>query len=213
MAAALSDFYPLVLPKVSGCPSIVVDEAILQAAAEFCEEAPVWRGWLDPITTVDATRTYALAVPAGLTGAKIVKVVSVTLGGVELQPTSADEMIASGYAEFDDTDITLQGYIAHSSESIALLKNPGADLALRVFVQYAPDTLVTTMPSSVVRAWKRGIASGALAQLYDMDGEPWANPGKMGLERQRFEKEYADARMDVARAFGRGRIASRPSWC
>lgn len=208
--ATASDFYKLTRLHVPGCPTPILDDAILRSAEELCEKAMVWRAWLASVTTTNADRTYTLS---ALSGARIVKVHQLLLAGKELAPYSPDEAMAHGIEYFEAADVTEEAYVMTSPEDIMLLKNPGDGAALRAYVQMAPDTALTNLPASVVRAWERGISAGALSRLFEMEGETWYRPNRIGPERAKFEEAIGDARSAMAHAFGRGRVRANPAWC
>ena len=82
-------FFPDLLPEVTGCPEPVAEHALLRAAQEFFETTKVWRVWTDDIATVVDVIDYDINLP---TKSELVRLERATLDGHAILITTADEL-------------------------------------------------------------------------------------------------------------------------
>ena len=65
MTVTWDRFYPYVQPHVPGCPEIVIDQHLQEAAADFCARSGIWRYDISEDFTVAGLSDYIIDVPTG----------------------------------------------------------------------------------------------------------------------------------------------------
>lgn len=84
MSVALSAFLPFVLPHANGCPNMIAQFYVRQAAIEFCRRTLCWSKTLPAVSTVLAPLTFTGALTAATGG---------TLTGAFTGPTRPDYIL------------------------------------------------------------------------------------------------------------------------
>jgi hypothetical protein len=193
----LEDLAPFVLPSVSGCPEPTLLHHLRQAAIEFCGRTLVWQQDLDPITSVAATDSYLLPMPAD---AKLVKLLAFTIDGTEAFVVTPEKgrrlAVQASSRDVAWTD---------DRTNVRINPVPGADGLQYVFkAALKPSQAAVAIPDEVGEHYARDIANGALAALLDLENVPWANPVKAATRRIDFEARMGRVAAQVAKGFSRG---------
>lgn len=79
-----------------------------------------------------------------------------------------------------------------------------ADFDLSVF-----DSQIPAVPDRIFYAFRQGIVSGALANLYMMPGKDWTNPQLAQPHGAKFENTIADAKSRADRDFGNAPLIAK----
>lgn len=170
---ALTEFLPHVLPQVPGCADILAVHAIREAAIEFCERSLAAREEQAAQTLTAADLPLDVAVP---TGARLVKVLAVTLDGSELD--------VAAWRQPNPTQLTL-------------ISPPSASFTLALTVAYAPLRNASSVDDWLYQHYADGIAAGALARLMSMAAMPFANPELAMFKRAAFLSAIDGARIEA----------------
>lgn len=203
--ATQSDFYPLILPAVPGCPYPTVDLAINRAAIELCEQGRVWEEVLTPAALVADAESYTLALPAS---SVLVCVRNVRLDGRALTPVTS-------WIEFNGR--TAQPampthYAIHDSE-IVLYPAPSAEAAGRqvtISATLKPTFNAASLPNVLLAEHMGTVAEGAKAFLKQMTGTAWFDPSGFALANQQFKEGVSRARIHVEHGFASGSLSVKP---
>lgn len=198
-----TDYLPEILPKVKGCPEQVAVNAVRNALIELCRRAPVWRYEHDPLSSMANEGVYDFEPPPG---AEVVQVLQAWYDGVPLTPATEDELHVV-YADFRTVDGTPKYYTQDDETAVILVPRPSAAVvdAIKMVVQLKPTIASTSADSRLYNRYREQVAHGALARLYDMDGETWANADKADRNLTLFENDIVTASSMAQRNHGRAR--------
>lgn len=207
MTAAFSDFYPELLVHVPGAPDPLIDQAILNAAQEFCRETAVWQETLDSISTRPNVGVYELPLP---TKTRSVLVVAAMHHGTWLRPRTTREMdrllpdwrtMTASAALYFASDV--QGTIILSP--IPTARESRAITHLRVALTPANDA--TNLPDILYDDYKLAIKYGALMFLHQLPKRAvtdWVNPALAVSYEEMFRRQKGMVKIQVAKGFQAG---------
>lgn len=196
--AALSDFHRFVLPFINGAPLPAIEDAILDAAIEYCRRTRLLRVLLDPISLVPGEAELELDPPDG--DSQITDVTGAWLPGRQLDPATRPELDAlfpRGWAGLTvDTVDDVARYYCRAPGTIQLV--PGVSVrmqrALVLEVAYAPTRTATTVPDLLLDRYAEKLQAGALARLHQ-HAAPYADPSRAVTYVQLFDS-YCDTHAD-----------------
>lgn len=190
-----ADLLPLVLPRVPGCPELVAEDEIRNAAIDFYQRSLAWRMWTPGVAMVAGQALYTPTLPAG---AQMVRVHAATLAGSPLDVTTADAVDGSaGLPNAVYTD---------DLRKLGVWPIPGAAGALLAArVSLAPTESSPGIDDALFDQHRLGIASGAISRIAGQAGKPYTNGSVQAEHDGRFEAAIVDAR---SRA-GRGNSSAR----
>lgn len=168
---AISDFFPRLLPHVVGCPDPLAQQAVLDAAIEFCERSQVLREQLDPVSLVIGQAEYDLYAPPQQ---EIARVMSVALDSATLLQADLDEV------RFDTSTTNakpLRFYTVRLDSIFSLRVSPAPDdvgtLVATVALRPARDA--THLHGELFTRWIDPIVQGALFRLRTIPGQPFSD--------------------------------------
>lgn len=166
-----------VLPEVQGCSDPLAEQAIKDAAIDFCQRSRVWIHVCDPADIDAGEVSYDLDLPAG---AALVQVNEVYVGGQLLNP--------------------VDGYSAGGDEELVLKQSPDAHLldGLQVSLIAKPSRSSTSFPAWINERYQDGIVAGAKAYLMRKQGTAWYNPQQAQSYADQFHTAWSSARGDTA---------------
>lgn len=191
MAKALSQFYSMVLPHVLGCPTPLLDQALVKAAIELCTQT----GIAQDINTQAVTANvgdYDVDVPTGMT---LETVLDVWHADKRLKSTGTDELLSGVAARGDVGNAvhragTPESYFQKSvgDATISLYPVPDTTIAdgLAIHACYVPTVSATTLPDILLDRYGWDLAAGAMAFLQSLPSQPFTNPIAAGANRARF---------------------------
>lgn len=198
-----TDYLPEILPKVKGCPEQVAVNAVRNALIELCQRAPVWRYDHPALSSVIGTGSYSFTPP---TGAEVVKILQAWYEGVPLTPATEDELHVL-YADYRTADGTPEFHTQDDETAVILVPRPTTVVvgAIKMIVQLKPTIASTDADARLYNRYREQIGHGALARLYDMDGESWANPDKADRNLTLFNADIVSASSAAQQNYGRSR--------
>jgi len=207
--AALADFERFVLPLVEGAPTPAVEDAILDAAVEFCTRTRLLRAFLDPLTLVPGTTEYELDPPE--TDTQIVDVTGAWLPEGQIDPATRpelEELFPAGWAwrqvgttaEVSRFYCRLPGFV-----QLVPAVSVKAPRALRLEVAYAPTRASRDLPDVLLNRYAEQLASGALARLHQHKAG-YADPGRAAAFLTAFDQVCSALADEGARGFAKRRM-------
>lgn len=183
-----STFYPYIQPHLPGCPEIVMESSLQEAAAKFLERSEVWRFEIEKDFATKNVADYPIFIPTK--EAILENIYELILDG---QPVSrvADKHVSS-------TRFTENGrpscYTIFQDTSIRLYPTPDKRYTYSGWGVLKTKLSATGVEDWVFESHGRCISYGALAQLASIPGKEWTNLELSMYYRQRFSKEMDDAR-------------------
>lgn len=206
---ALSAFYPRILPHLPGCPEALVDQALVDAAIEFCDSSLVLRQSLDPFNTVVNIAQYDLDAPSSQHD--INRVLSVTLDGKLLSPGMAE--VIRGDLPTDKAKP--RGFYTDRTDSVFTLKlSPPPDDVYSVVVSVAlsPARTATQLEDDLYNIWIETLTASTIARVMQIPGQPFSNPAGARMLMDSVARQTVRSRIEGNYGQMRGsmRVRSRP---
>lgn len=203
--ATQSDFYPLILPAVPGCPYPTVDLAINRAAIELCEQGRVWEESLDAITLAAGAEAYSLDLPAH---AVLVTLRNVRLDGQTLAPIPSWATLEGRTAQ----PARPTHYAVRAGE-LVVYPPPSAEASgarITLVGTLKPTFNAASLPNVLLSEHMGTVAEGAKAFLKQMTGTAWFDPSGFVLANQQFKEGVSRARINVEHGFAAGSLSVTP---
>lgn len=175
-------FLPLVLPHCPGCPDLVAEDEIRNAAEEFFEKSYAWRYVTPAMVTSLGQTDYTPLLPAG---ARMVKLHEGTLDNepLSIEGVALGEVGAAYKLNLPDMKVIQIGPDA-----------PAPDRILKAKVSLSLTKAATSLNDELFDAYSAHIAWGAISKLCEHADKPYTNPEKSGTMLARFQDCIADAR-------------------
>lgn len=175
-------FLPLVLPHCPGCPDLVAEDEIRNAAEEFFEKSYTWRYVTPAMVTALGQSDYSPILP---TGARMVKLHEGTLDAepLNIEGVALGEVGAAYKLSLPDMKVIQIGPDA-----------PAPDRILKAKVSLSLTKSATSLNDELFDAYSAHIAWGAIAKLCEHADKPYTNPEKAGTMLARFQDCIADAK-------------------
>lgn len=169
--ASLSAFTRYVALEVQGCPTPIIEDAVLRAAQSLCERSDRMTSVI-PITMVADQGDYTLTMPDGYVLSRVegVRSAAYPRGLGVTNKREAAGITASGIPK---------DYYVNGDNSLALVPHPAtADEIMSVDVVLKPSMSSTTLHDALLNDCRDIIVAGAKSILMDMTGQPWFNQEK-----------------------------------
>lgn len=187
MTALWSSFYPIVQPHVPGCPEVVIDEHLQEAASVFCARSEVWRQPIEFGTTTAGVSTYGVDTPLR---AVVENVPYVYLDGSLLR--RSNDVYVEEYS--DQGDGKPVSYTVYSGDQLKFFPTPDGVYTYRGLAVLRPKTDATGVEDFIYQNHRRAIACGAIASLTIIPNKEWTNPELAAFYAAKFLKDTDDAK-------------------
>jgi len=204
MSSDVEDFFGLVTGRVQNCPDVILRQAVVAAADEFCRRT---RLLVDEQTiNVAANNRFVTLSPSN---GEVFVVEQVRRQEQPLAPSSRADF------ERDRLDVRTGTPIAFYVEGDRrLVLGPIPTFSEALIVRYAarfePDA--RELPERLYLDWRQAIAAGARAYVRRHHGGPWDNPQEELSDRQLFEQEIARANVDRGQGGTRKAVRTRGTY-
>jgi hypothetical protein len=182
---AWAEFYPHVLPHVIGCPNPVVNQALRDAAREFCLDTKAWQETEDFEADGAINRYYF-----DVTGqTELVQVVRASVAGKDLDIYGRGKLPADW-----ETEPPCERSLYHlNEEEYLLFPLPSAGQAISVTLAVRPSIAGTGVGDVVFKKHAEAIASGAKYRLLKMPRQDWTDLDQAAICKREFDKGVSDA--------------------
>lgn len=199
-----------VLLLVPGCLIPVAENAIRNAAIEFCRRTNAWRYDADPIVVVAGVADYDLDVPSG-SGAALIRSAEFTTSGgalAMLDPKSPDQLdeIMPGWKTEQSAVVY---YTSPSPDVITLAGLPEEAGTLKLVLALVPTRASTGIDQSIHEQHLDAITHGAAARLMAMPKKPWSDPNMAAYHAGEFANVITGTKVSAARGNTRAPIRTR----
>jgi hypothetical protein len=185
--AAWTSLYPMILPDTPGCPELILDQHIRQAAIRFLFDSGAYIVTAQNVAFSAGQSTYSFVPPAD------VQVNSVLEAKVDGAVYPLDMGVNSLAWDSSSTQTPTVFIPGDDGSSYRLWPTPTVSGTLTFRYTATPTETSTTIPDIVVLRWAAAIAKGAKATLLALPGKAFTN--------ERLAAKYdADFRADVNRA-------------
>jgi len=198
------------IPFVPGCPDGLILNEVRSAAIELCKLTDVYQETLAPIQMVEGQSTYLLDLPIGTV---LEKILTVTSGGRELEPTSFS-LVASRMPNRGLSQPT--HYLKDDGNRISLFPSPDDSSEFTIRAVLRPATTSNGIKSTVLDDYKEAILYGALYRLLRHPAKEWGDPNAAREYSALFSVAIADATLKsrqadtgIVRKTGYGGVATK----
>lgn len=175
-------FLPMVLSVAPGCPRPTAVSALRQAAIRFCETTRSWR-CDDTFQTTGEPNDYVCVADQ----AELFEIEAVTFNGAPLEAaatTYLDRIIPRWRDEQPGTGNPAY-FTQLSPDTIAIVPRAAGSVKVHAFLRPAEDA--DELPEYLGAKHRRTIASGALADLLLLPGQPFFSPDLASVHSLRFQ--------------------------
>ena len=187
MAVTWDKFYPYIQPHVPGCPEIVIETHLQEAAAEYCAISQIWRYDIDKDYTSKNTSDYEIEV---LTGAVLEDILVLYLDGLPLNRTS-DRNFA---LPVTSPKATPQHFTIYQDSQIRFYPTPDKKYEFHGIGILKPSLTAKSVEDWIFESHGRSIACGVIFRLAMIPGKEWSNPELGMYYKQEFYKHANDAK-------------------
>lgn len=189
MATTLwSKFYPYLQPYLPGCPEIVMESHLQEAASKFLERSEIWRFEVEKDYAVNKVADYPIQLPSN--EAILENVYELILDGRPMSRVTDKHLDTS---QFNGTGCP-SFYAIYQDTSIRFYPTPDKRYAFRGWGVLKTKLTATGVEDWIFESHGRCISYGAIAHLTSVPGKEWSNMELSMYYRQKFAKEIDDAK-------------------
>ena len=196
----LLDFYPSIKPRCPQASEPEIDNALIDAAQQFCRASRVIRQHAEPINTVPGAPSYEIETAVG--GMEVCEVLSVEDGdGCFLVPSHKESHATQ--AQHGKPRKFWQTRLG----ALEVYPVPDISDVLHVTVALSPVNHAQTLSRFLFDRFREGIAAGVLSRLYlnPAHGDASMASAYAGI----FEKAISDAATLAEQSFVRARLRTK----
>lgn len=204
------DLLQHVLPEVHGCSDPLAEQAIRDAAIEFCRRSRIWVVACDPADVTALEGAYDIDLPAD---SSLIQIASVRIAGQDLiDAASTDKLDEQCRHDWDTKTGYPRYYTQIDDESFLCTPIPDFTkpdgLLVRLIVK--PSQSSTGYPNWINERYQEYIVAGAKARLMKKQGQPWYNPGQAASYESDYDSGIAVAADDSSNSLVRSRLRVTP---
>lgn len=193
--ATLESFLSRLMVWVPSCPRPLADQALRDAAIQFCRDTEAVQRTLTPMDVVSGVRDYAPALPAGT---RITRVLAASyrgrpLTGAGSQPNDGALGVPSSISSPSATSVRL--YPAPDETETAVLF---LDVAIE------PTRTATDLPDELFDDWVEGVVALAAFHIASIPDQPFTSPVVAATAGAAYRSKMNEARTEA----GRSRVRS-----
>ncbi len=189
---AWSDFFNWVLPHVPGCAQTVAEDAIREAAIDFCDSTLIWRRELSIDSVAGGNGTYDLVAPmaAQYSDGNVIQTTSIVdakFNGVRIFAKTDDELKALFGSDWDSHTGTPLYFNMVDENTARLAPIPTSAIVGGIWLKVAviPMQEAAEVDEFLWVNYRQEICAGALAELQKSPRKPYTNLAQ-GAENQRY---------------------------
>jgi hypothetical protein len=191
MAVTWSSFYPYVQPHLPGCPEIVIEAHLQEAAAEFLELSEIWRFDIDPDFTSKNTSDYPISVP---TNSILENILFLYIDGTPMTRVS-DKHFSPPKLANGSTVTGLPSYFSIVGDTtIRMYPTPAGKHTFSGLGVLKTKLTATGVENFIFETYGRAIAAGAIGRLAEIPGKEWSNPAIAAYYNAEFSNTAAKAK-------------------
>jgi hypothetical protein len=187
MATAWESFFRHVQPHLPGCPEVVIENHLRDAAIDFCERSEVWRYSTAEEFTVAGVSDYFVGTPSG---AILENVVSLHVDGFLVAQSS--EL----YARHNPTvpQGSPRSFSLFEDRQVRFFPTPDKAYPFAATVVLKPKLSASGVENFIFETHGKTIACGAIASLAVIPGKEWTNPELASYYQNKFLRSVDDAK-------------------
>lgn len=208
MTATLTSFLPEVMPYCQNVPDFIAENAVRNAAIDFCQRSH-WLLHQNPdITAVANLNTYVLSPPNDTT---CIRVVEAWFNDSPLEAKSQEQLRDLYGRDWRVATGTPRYYTQLETCEIILVPMPDTTTAaaLSVIAAIQPTRACQSLPEGLYERWLEVIAIGARGRLYETPGQPYSDKAAAGNAAARFRSGINEAKVERNKGLTRGNLSVR----
>lgn len=187
MAVAWANFLPYIQPLLPGCPEIIIETHLQEAAAEFCAVSQIWRYDIDKDYTSRNTAEYEIEVP---NRAVLEDILILYINGTAVNRVSDRHFdLPSGVANGRPMSFSI-----YQDSQIRFYPTPDSKYEFEGTGVIKPSLTATGVEDFIFESYGRSIACGAIFRLAIIPGKEWTNPELAAYYKSEFYKHATDAK-------------------
>jgi hypothetical protein len=203
----VADFFPRILPHVITCPDPVAEQALVDAAIEFCGKTNIIRFTPDAVSTAIGTSTYDFDIPTYQT---YVRAVYVKVNGDLIAPSTTLSQPLVDTANSAPTH-----FFVTQNESELLLNlypTPDAVYTLEMSIVLQPTRDAKFLDDDLFDYWQEALVHGALYRLIGTMGQPYSDPNLARMHGSQAYHLCHNARIEgnMGRVVGSSSVKQQP---
>lgn len=206
MSTCVDDFISYVAPYCDGLPRAIARVVIRRVITEFFTRTLAWQEHTSELVTLPGLSVHRIPIPHGTS---VVRFLQVFFDGRPLQSQSVS-MLNTLVRDLDwrVTRGVPRYYVALSDGGVELVPCPDKRGVLSAVVAVAPRRDADEYPDFVFERWEKPIVYGVLADVKQMQGQPWSNPAEAMTYQTLYAAEVRGALVEADRTEGRntGRV-------
>jgi hypothetical protein len=208
-----SDFYNDLVPSLPGVGLPLLEHELRRAAQDFFSGSRAWRIVLDPIGTEAGVFEYQMM--ADDRGQDVVRIEAAAYLSGGLDVLTLPDVVTRYGADWWNASGSPAAVTQLRPGYISLCPTPDAAVAdaLVLTVSVRPSDTSTGIDDDLAIKFRSALIDGAKGRLMLMPKKPWTDFQLGSVLSARFGDKVDDARSKAERAYGRGRVRSRPQWC
>ena len=203
----VTDFFSRITPHVVSCPDPVIQQALVDAAIEFCEKTLIIRYTPDSFPTVAGTATYDFDIP---TYQEYSRVVYMTIDGKPLSPLVRSDLPTTPTSNSKPTHY----YVTQNESELLLNLYPTPDDVYTIDMSIAlrPTRDATFLEDDLHRYWLEALAHSTMSRLMAIPGQPYSNPDGAVYHGRKAAMSCRSARIEgnMGRVVGSMTVTPKP---
>jgi len=197
MVKTWDNFFPYVQPHVPGCPEIVIQTHLQEAAAEYIARSELWRFDIESDFTSKNTSDYEIDVP---TGAVLENILTLFVNGAATKRVTDRHFQVSNTAD----NSAPSSFSIYQDNQIRFFPTPDRKYTFEGVGVLKPSLSATGVEDFIFETHGRSIACGAIWRLTVIPGKEWSNPELAMYYKTEFYKH-----MDAAKGRDTRRVNLR----
>lgn len=178
----LDNFLPYVVPSAFGVPEPMAIQALRFAAIEFCRRTDIVQRILT-VNVVASTQDYAVAVPTDMVFSRVIDAFwqgnllkPVAPASVEADTALRGATVGTALLRTGSPQFYFQKGPSDATLSLAPVPDTSLTGGLTIKASFVPTMAATQVEDVLFDEWCLTIASGALAYLQNIPGQPFSAP-------------------------------------
>lgn len=175
------DFHPRVMPYVIGCPDPMVDQALTEAAREFCVTTKAWQE-TEEFAAVAGSDPVAFIKPDDT---EVIQVMRVRVDGKPLRVLNHIQLPTPE----EEGGTNPQTVYRVSEDEYRILPALNAGQTVSITLALRPTQTGPGVGDTVFAKYVEAISAGARAILQRLPRQPWSDMVQAGIDRVKFDKD------------------------
>jgi hypothetical protein len=180
---------------IANAPNPAIDDALLDAAIDFCDRTRVINGMTERLPVVAGSGEVEVDAPdSNLVVANVIAVYTTARKLTSKTKSELDQLYPKGWMWEEASEASrILYWLAQSRATITLVPYPTFNSGQEVVAEaaYKPARAAASLPDDLLEHYAEAIAAGALARLHSHPGAAYADSARAGGFATMFEAYIA----------------------